>query len=220
MPTEATSSKEEYLAPLPIERATGTEIQSAIDHYTIAENYFSDILQAQTAIFSVIVAAIVALYFLFNWRASRVHVSREITKQIGQIREEFEKNFNEKIESLQEIFFTAISQHDTAIGEMRGQTYRTLGQFWESEGENSTAFTWWMRSTQAFALIKDARHTRIALDGAKRSVEAVKYGYELDLGSIGEYQKLIADVDDAYKIEKEMLDAAVKAAIERKPPTT
>ncbi|MDD5068205.1 MAG: hypothetical protein PHS53_00755 [Candidatus Pacebacteria bacterium] len=198
--------------------ATSSEVQHATDQFQIAQGYFSNILEAQTAIFSLIVGAIIAFYIFFNWKTSKEHIKKETDLHFVELRKQIQKDFDEKTENLESMFSTGMAQHDTAIGTLRGQTYRTLGQFWDSEKSYATAFLWWFRAASAFASVAEAPLTRICLTGAKRSIERVESGFELRPDDIGEYQGLLTKIDDSYKIEKDLLDIALKAALVREIP--
>jgi hypothetical protein len=100
---------------------------------------------------------------------------------------------------------------------LRGEVYRTLGQFWDSEKKYSTAFIWWIRAAYDLSLAGEEALTRIALSSAKESVEKVESSYALDYDIIGEYQHLFSEISDkTYKIEKDMLDKAIKNALDKK----
>jgi hypothetical protein len=200
--------------------STSTEIRHAVDQFQIAQNYFSSIIGVQTAIFSLIVAAIVTLYFLFNWKISRDYIKAEMETNFSKLKEKSDKEFNEKMENLQSIFSTGMAQHEVAISRLSGSNYRALGYFFDSEKQYSTAFIWWFRAAHEFSKVPQDNLTRICLSGAKNSIERVKYGFELNTDTIGEYQKLLPDISDVYKIEKDMLDKAFKTTLTKDSPTT
>ena len=50
-----------------------------------------------------------------------------------EIKEQSEKEFNEKMEKLQNNFSSGMAEHEKAIGRLTATNYRTLGQFWDSE---------------------------------------------------------------------------------------
>ena len=59
---------------------------------------------------------------------------------------------------------------------------------------------------------------RIALGSAKESADKIKWGFELNYDLIGEYQRLFIEIDDKiYKIEKDLLDKAIKDVLNKKP---
>jgi len=191
-----------------------------IAEFRIAENYFSDILNAQLVIFSLVVAIIVALYFLFNWKISKEQIKNEVEESTKKIEEKFTKEFEKKSKLISENLASELVKHENMITSLRGEVYRTLGQFWDSEKQYNTAFIWWIRSAHNLALAGEENITRIALGSAKESVEKIKFGFELNYDLIGEYQRLFAEVDDKiYKIEKELLDKAIKDALNRKLKT-
>ena len=100
---------------------------------------------------------------------------------------------------------------------LRGEVYRTLGQFWDSQKNFATAFIWWIRAAHQYSRVKDEDMTRIALGNTKESVEKIQFATQLDYKLIGEYQRLFAEIDDKiYKIEKDLLDKAIKDALNKK----
>lgn len=185
--------------------------------FRIAENYFSDILNAQLVIFSLIVAIIVALYFVFNWKISKEQIKNEVEESIKNIEEKFNKEFEEKSKMITQNFAQELVDHENMITSLRGEVYRTLGQFWDSEKKYSTAFIWWIRAAHSLSMAGEEAIARIALSSAKESVEKIKWGFELNYDLIGEYQRLFAGIDDKiYKIEKDLLDKAIKDTLSRK----
>lgn len=194
-----------------------TSSENLIKEFKIAENYFSDILNAQLVIFSLIVAAIVSLYFLFYYRVSRAQIKNEVERVIDELKKKIEDENKQKIKILTNSLASELVKHENQITFLRGQVYRTLGQFWDSEKKYSTAFIWWVRAANNFSKAGEERLTRLALESAKESVEKVKFGFELNFDLIGEYQRLFAEIDDKiYKIEKDLLDKALKDALNRK----
>lgn len=193
-------------------------LKQVINELEMSQTYFSDILNAQLVIFSLIVAVVVALYFLFNYRISRNHIEREVKKATDEFKkailEEHETQNKQIMEKLTENY----AKHENSIAILRGEVYRTLGLFWTSEKSHASAFIWWIRAAHAYAVGRDEDMTRIALGSAKESVEKVSDAYQLVADIIGEFQRLIAEIDEKiYKIEKDLLDKALKDALNRKP---
>ena len=66
--------------------------QNKIAEFEIAKNYFSDILNSQLVIFSLIVTIVVAgllsLYFFFNKKVSKEDIRVEVEKSIKEIKNE------------------------------------------------------------------------------------------------------------------------------------
>ncbi|MDO8452829.1 MAG: hypothetical protein Q7S79_03705, partial [bacterium] len=84
----------------------------------------------------------------------------------------------------------------------------------------STAFIWWARAAENFASIKEKSLTQIALKAAKTVVENIQSRTELSTQVIGEYQEIFSKIDDTiYKIEKDLLDKAVKDVLVKKSGT-
>ena len=190
---------------------------SEIVDFKIAENYFSDILNAQLVIFSVIVAALIAFYFLFNFKISK----EQIRKEIEKISEDFKKAIQDeneaKIKELSENLAKKLVEHEDMITVLRGTVHRTLGQFWDSEKSYATAFIWWIRAAHNFSIAGEENLARLALGSARESVEKINFGYELNYDLIGEYQRLFAEINDKlYKIEKDLLDTAIKGTLSKK----
>lgn len=202
--------------------STSSEIMHAVDQFQIAQGYFSDILTAQTAIFSVIVGAIIALYFFFNSKVSKEQIENAANEHFAEVKKEMEGMVNEKMETLENMFEVGMAQNEAAIGILTGQNYLTLGQFWDSEEDYNVAFIWWLRGAHQFSKISEDKLARICLSGAKSSLERIRYGSDLRTDDIGEYQKLTVEIPDSYKIEKDLLDTAFKETLTRKftPPTS
>lgn len=194
----------------------GSAFQNAAEQFQIAQGFFSDILNAQLVIFSTIVAALVALYFLFNQKVTREHIRLETKLLFTELQSDIDAKFEERNAALEAQFNAAILQHESIIGDLRGQTYRSLGQFWEREGKFSSAFIWWMRATSAFTKVNNERLTRIALNHARICIENIQHSSNLSSSLIGEYQKAIADTDSRFDLEKGMLDSAIKTVLSQK----
>lgn len=193
-------------------------LQRAVDRFDVAQGFFSSIIGIQTAIFSAIVAILLALYFFFNQKVSREYIRAESGLQLLKLKEEIEEEFEQKTQKnhmeLSELI--AKQEHETVT--LTGSVYRTLGQFWDSEKNYGVAFIWWIRAAHKFAQSDSEKLTRIALAAAKEAVERVMFAYELDTESVGEYQKLLPEIADTYKIEKDLLDLSIKEALKRNPP--
>lgn len=196
---------------------TLSSTSSAISQFYIAQGYFSDILNAQLTIFSLIVGVIVALYFFFNFKVSKNQIQSEISELAKQLKQELQNDLDQKSKSIRDQMAADIIKHEGMLSILRGEVYRTLGQFWDSEKSYSTAFIWWIRAALSFHEANDENMTRIALESAKLSVEKVENDYELSASIKGEYQTLFQNIDGVvYRIEKELLDSEVKKALNRK----
>jgi hypothetical protein len=199
---------------------SATDLENVINEFKIAQNYFSDILNSQLIIFSIIVGALVALYFLFNWKISKEYIKSEVKEGVKETKEEIKKEFEDKNKQLAKDLKNDLIRHESEITILRGEICRQMGQFWDSEKNFSVAFIWWIRGANNFAHGGDEDMTRICLSSTKNSVEKIKYGYELNYDIIGEYQRLFAGIDDKnYKIEKDLLDKAVKDTLDKKLTT-
>lgn len=155
------------------------EIQHAIDHFQIAEGYFSSILTIQTAVFSTIVVALVGLYFFFNKKTSKSEIEKISTKFFSDLRKEMQKEFDEKVINIQNIFSAEMKQQKNSIGYLTAQSHRTFGEFWDSEKKYATSFIWWLRGAKHFSLISQENLTQICLSKARDAIERVNYGFEL-----------------------------------------
>src|SRR3989344_5441 len=201
--------------------ATSTiiEIQHSINKLEIGQGYFSSIISVQTAIFSLIVAVILTLYFFFNWKVSKEQIKNESDIRFNELKKQMEEELEIKTAKLEVKFAEEISRHENDITTLNGSVFRTLGEFWDSEKDHDVAFIWWLRAANKFSLSGEDKFTRISLQHAKDSVERVGYAYQLNSEWVGEYQKLILEISDEYKIEKELLDIAIKETLKRKAPT-
>lgn len=214
MSSEFSNISSTMIAPAPM--VSSAEVQRVIDHFQIAEGYFSNILEVQTAIFSIIVAALVTLYFLFNWKASKIQIEKASAAHFSAIKEQMYREFEEKMENLQNIFSSRMEEQKRSIGYLSAQNYRTLGQFWDSEKNYSVSFIWWLRGAEQFSLVSDESLTRICLSGAKDAIERVSYGFEIRPDTVGEYQKIISELPSIYQMEKNLLDTEIKKTISKK----
>lgn len=195
----------------------GTTTDNTITEYKIAENYFSDILNAQLVIFSIIVGVIVALYFFFNYKISKTQIKKEVSDVFDEFKNDINTANEENTKVLADNLASQLAQHESMITSLRGEVYRTLGQFWDSEKSFSTAFIWWIRAAYQFSQAGEETLVRLALSSAKDSVERIALGFELNYDLIGEYQRLFSEINDKmYKIEKDLLDKAIKDALNRK----
>ena len=128
------------------------------------------------------------------------------------------KEFKEKNEQLRKSLAIDIQKHEEEITILRAEIYRTLGQYWESQNQYSTAFIWWMRAAEQFVLARDKNLARISLGAAKQNVERVQYATQLDYSLIGEYQGIFSKIpNEIYKIEKDLLEKAIKIVLEKRP---
>ncbi len=214
-------------------------LEKTISEYTISEKYFSHILYTQLTIFSIMVGALVALYFFFSWRVN----NGKIKKLVDEMKNELKKDIQEltskekilinsdidrfKVE-IKTIVDTKNKETETKLNELtlqnkldvtilRGEIYRTLGEYWNSQKNFETSFLWWVRSSEQFNRGGDAKMVRIALGSAKDVVSKVDYGVSLSPSIIGEYQRLMTLIsDNFYKIEKDLLESELKNALNRK----
>jgi len=181
-----------------------------------SKDYFSDILNAQLVIFSLIVGAVIALYFLFNYKISKNQIASEISEYAIKTKQELIDDIEQKYKIITDNLASELAKHEELMNYLRGEVYRTLGQFWDSEKSYSIAFIWWMRASSNFALAGDEKLVRISLSSACKSAKKVSSKYELTTEIVGEYQTIFGDIDSKlYRIEKELLDKEVKDALVR-----
>ena len=191
-------------------------LQQSMEKFDIARDYFASILNAQLIIFSVIVGALVALYFLFNWKVSKDQIKKEVDAEVKRVKEDVLADAKKQLQEQNAELTKSINDHSQEIAYVRGEVYRTLGEFWDSQERFPTAFIWWMRAAQKFWK-NNEKLARIALGSAKESVERIDKGYLLNSDLIGEFQKIMPEIDDVrYKIEKELLDKAIKDVLIKK----
>lgn len=184
------------------------------------KDFFLHILNLQLVIFSVVVAAIIGLSWLYHYKVSKSEIRKEVAEAKEKMKVEFGEIFKEQSSALTIKIEAVSNQQKRTVKSLRGRIYRTLGSFWDSQKSYSVAFIWWIRAAYNFASVGEESLARIALGSAKESVEKVKYGYQLDYKDIGEFQNLLSEIDSQlYKIEKEMLDEAFKQTLSRKPTT-
>ena len=193
-----------------------TSTIETLNNFSMAQNYFSDILNAQLVIFSLVVGALIALYFLFNYKISKNQIESEVSEHMIKIKKELHNDIEQKYKIATDNLASELVKHENMMDVLRGEVYRTLGQFWGKEKSYSTAFIWWMRAASNFALAGDEKLARISLDSAYKSVKSIPYKHELNTELIGEYQIILKDINSViYRIEKELLDEEVKKALNR-----
>lgn len=146
-------------------------------------------------------------------------VSKTISKgNIKKLEDELRKEIEAQVVNAKKEAQDGLLQHEDAIGTLRGQVYRTLGQFWDSQYVYSTAFIWWIRAVAEFVQVGNEKMARLALEASAQSAKSIESGTDLNYKLIGEYQRLFAGIPDSqYKIEKDLLDREIKGALERKP---
>ncbi|MDO8560442.1 MAG: hypothetical protein Q7S23_05470 [bacterium] len=175
---------------------------SAVSEFRVAQGYFSDILNAQLIIFSLILGAIVALYAFFNYRIQKEIIQKEVKKII-------EKRFEAK-------FTKELSRHDKLLTLLKASVERAMGEFWSSEKSYVTAFVWWIRAAYDFFQGGNEPLTRGSLGAAKESVEKILDASQLSAKDVSEYHRLIPEIDDkTYGKEKQLLDNAFRNALTR-----
>lgn len=200
----------------------------AILEFQIAQSYFSDILNAQLVIFSLIVAALVGLYFFFSFKVASTQIKNEVEQSVENVKEQIRmeleegrqkltKELADKTTALEKKSSEEFAKHEGEIMILRGENYRAFALHWDGQKAFAGAFIWWIRAAHSFASAEDRDMARVSLAAAKESVERVKYGTELQPDIIGEYQRLYAEIDDStYSIEKELLSSALKESLSRR----
>lgn len=191
------------------------KIEEAIKSFGISESYFSDILGLQLTVFSIIVGVLVTLYFLFNWRVQKAQIESEIQQEIERIKKDLEKELLDKAskenKDIEEKLNRDLLKHESDIGILRGEVYRSMALFWDNQNSFAIGFIWWLRSARAFASSLDDKMTRISLENTRISLGKIPSEEQLPPEFIGEYQELVPAISDSkFKLEKELLDKAMK----------
>ena len=78
-----------------------TSTIEALNNFSMAQNYFSDILNAQLVIFSLVVGALIALYFLFNYKISKNKIESEVSEHAIKIKRNYMMILNRNIKQQQ-----------------------------------------------------------------------------------------------------------------------
>lgn len=189
-----------------------------MDTLQISQAYFSHILNAQLVIFSVILGALISLYFFFNYKVSKNQIKLEVDELKKDLEKKFYADIEEKNKIISDQISTDIIRHEGTLNVLSGEVYRTFGQFWDREKSYNISFIWWMRAADKFFAAGDEKMTRITLNSAKNSIKSINYGYNINTDMIGEYQKILPNFDEGiYKIEKDSLDLEFKKALIREP---
>jgi hypothetical protein len=138
---------------------------------------------------------------------------------VKKVKESLKKEFQDIVDDAKKELSRTLEAHENRMKSMEGDIYRTLAHFWDSQESYSVAFVWWIRAAKVFSApnVDEQKLARIALTSAKESAEKIKYGFSLTTEFVGEYQEIVKQVPDEYKIEKDLLDSAVKDALARKP---
>ncbi len=194
------------------------ELEKVVESFGIAENYFSDILAFQLAVFSIVILVLLGLYFFFNWKIQKDQIESEVKAGIEKLTDSLKKEVSEKFEGENKRIETQLTsdfvKHEGEIKILRAEIYRSMGQFWDSQKSYATAFLWWFRAACEFASTTDEKMTRISLESAKESLNKVPYSFHLTTQIIGEYQRLLPMVDDVkFGIEKELLKDTFKKVL-------
>ncbi len=191
------------------------QIQAQIEKFEISQNYFSDILNAQLVIFSLIVAVIVGAYFIFQSKVSKSTIKKKVDKEIKKSEKKLAKKVDKNTEKLKESISETLSTITNNVSTTEADVYRSMAYFWDSQSSFGVAFLWWIRASHQYAQAGEDVLTRICLNKAKLSVEKIEQTYTLVPENIGEYQKLMSKIDTRkYKLEKELLDDALKKKLE------
>lgn len=210
------------------------QLEKRMIEFGSLEKYFSDILNAQLLIFSIIVASLVSFYFLFSWAINNKKLNeiennlllklkeinkennKKMTSDVREAKELLNIEFVRKNEELESKLDSLSKKNNSSITILSGEIYRTLGEYWSSQKAFATSFIWWMRAAERYS-VEDPKMTRIALGSTKEALSKVTNGVSLSPELIGEYQSLVALIDDVnYKIEKELLEKELKETLNRK----
>jgi|SRR3989344_1955707 len=189
-----------------------------MDSLQIAQNYFSHILNAQLVIFSVIVGALISLYFFFNYKISKSQIESGIDELKKELKDEFSILIEEKNKIISEQISTDVTRHEGMLNILSGEVYRAFGQFHDQDKVFGVAFIWWMRAAEKFFAADDENMTRITLNSAKSSIKKIDYGFQISADLVGEYQKILPNFNEGiYKVERDFLDLEFKKALAREP---
>lgn len=195
----------------PVETTTPDEVIE----FKVAENYFSDILNAQLVIFAVIVGAA----WFMNWVSSRREIKNTVKDGVGELETQFKRSFDEWKGAFTQKINERFEETNLENSLTRGEVYRNMAQFWDSKERFVIAFIWWMRAASTVFSAGDDDMTRICLSGAKKSISRAESIAGLKPEDIGEFQKLIGEIDDTkFKIEKELLNEVLKAKLKEEIP--
>ncbi len=192
------------------------DMSKILQEFKIAQNYFSDILNAQLVTFSIIVGALIGLSWIFSHKVSEAAIHKEVKKKYDDLKIEMDKQSQTNYESLKGLLETEVQLLKSELGLANASIYRTMGHFWDSQKSYSTAFIWWMRAAELFVQFDDESLARIALKSAKESLEKISYEYNLSIENRSEFQKIISLIkDDKYSIEKELLTDEFKKVLKK-----
>ncbi len=205
-----------YVYPTASPKAFSLDLVQTQMEFKIAENYFSDILQAQLAIFILIVTILSALSWYFQYKTTKGQINKEVLSSTKKMRANMKAEFKEEVQNLDKKISDRFSNLADDVGATRGNVYRSMALFWDSQKNYSVAFVWWVRAANQFSKIGDKNLTRIGLGKAKESVAQIQFATELTPDDISEYQELTAQIDDKmYKTEKDSLDQAMKSTLSK-----
>jgi len=199
--------------------ANGTQsasLQEETLKFSIAKDYFSDILSSQLAIFSAIVAGLLVLNWIYQKNVTKEEVKKKVDEQIEVVKKELSDDLNQRQKALVDSITERLNQGDIDISLLRGEVYRSMALFWDSQKSYGSAFIWWTRAAFYFSLIKDENLTRISLGAARMAVDKVSSSYELGTDIMGESQRLISSIDNhVYKVEIDLLYESLKVALSK-----
>ncbi len=216
-----------------------TSISEALARAEVAENFFQSALQAQTSIFAVIVAAIVAiggvlLYFSFRSKIREVveeeakPLRKELADLVNSARTESErktteqnKTINEAVEKLRGEIHDELRAHERQMEGIKSESYRSLAHFHREREEWDVAFLWYLRAAMACMEGKSSM-TATHLGSARKCLKKVKNGDNIssDEYVLADWNTFLSSYSSGndFATEISLLKTEFESALVRNPP--
>ena len=163
------------------------ETRQELERSRIAEGYFTTILNSQTTIFSVIVAVLVAVSWIFSFYRTKdliVEQMRPVHARVAQIQAELSEASEKRIDSeMQEV--------RNEIANLHAALSRAFASMFEKRP--GVSFIWWLRAASEYT--EDQREMiSSALDSAHSAVLQLVYKHDLST-QMAEIEQRLSGID-------------------------
>lgn len=198
-----------------------------MENFQIAQSYFSDILNAQLVIFSLIVGFLVALavslYFIFvpkfTKRQIEEKVDEKIKKLLDSIKEEIKNESTKEIQLIQDELDKLKKINVDSFNSMQADIARTMSISLENNNYLTGAFDWSIRAARYFSQASDGeKFSRAFLNRAIRIIKKINPPSEVDINMYNDHI-LIIKSSEKFGIEIEVLNDEIKRLIAKNNPS-
>jgi len=203
------------------------QITLEIEKFKIAQNYFSTILSTQTEIFVLIVTVLLVINYIYQRKVSESQIKEIVNSEKKGLEDSLKTYIDEALSGIKKDMENMRKSHEyitsgleAKYNYVRGEVYRSMALFWDSQKSFPIALLWWVRASDSFNKCAEDILTRNCLSSAANSASKVEYSFEIDANDSSEIQELLVRIDnERYKVEKEVLFDALKAALSKKLET-